>query len=195
VRPEQHFLAMPKTRERSDAATLGAPDAEIDPRFAGRRDPAPAHPVLLDLELGFYTRCEPSRQRTRVGAMDYERDQELDDPDQLDERVGDEFRRWARAVLEQRLPGYRGERDLDSQAAWYTLTPDAQAVIGLVPGFENLYVASGFSGHGFKLAPSIGEGVAQLLRGEPVGAFDAAFFAPQRFTARASSAWGGRFGL
>jgi glycine/D-amino acid oxidase-like deaminating enzyme len=62
----------------------------------------------------------------------------------------------------------------------YTLSPDAQALIGPV-GEPGLFVVGGFSGHGFKLAPSIGEGVAQMLWGEPVSAFDVGFFSPDRF--------------
>jgi glycine/D-amino acid oxidase-like deaminating enzyme len=93
------------------------------------------------------------------------------------------------------MPLYREQPDRGAQAAWYTLTPDAQALIGPCPGFENLFVVSGFSGHGFKLAPSIGEGVAQLLAGEPVGAFDARFFSAARFPGREARAWGGQFGL
>src|SRR6185436_5580837 len=104
------------------------------------------------------------------------------------------FRRWARGALESRLPIYKQQRDVDAQAAWYTLTPDAQALIGPCPGVDNLFVVSGFSGHGFKLAPSIGAGVTQMLFGEPVGAFDANFFAPSRF-AGSRSQWSGRFGL
>jgi glycine/D-amino acid oxidase-like deaminating enzyme len=50
-----------------------------------------------------------------------------------------------------------------------------------VPGLENVFVVAGFSGHGFKLSPSVGLGMAQLLLGDPVTAFDLAFFAPGRF--------------
>ncbi len=39
-------------------------------------------------------------------------------------------------------------------------------IVGEVPGFENLYVAVGFSGHDFKLAPTIGEGLAQTVLGK-----------------------------
>jgi sarcosine oxidase subunit beta len=196
VRPEQHFLAMPPTKRRLDVDALSsAPGADVDPRFARASEPAPAHAVLLDLERDYYTRCEPSLERTRVGAMDYERDLELDDPDALDEHVSDEFRRWARASLAGRMPVYERQRDLEAQAAWYTLTPDAQALIGACPGIANLFVVSGFSGHGFKLAPSIGAGVTQMLLGEPVGAFDAKFFAPTRFTQLEREAGSGRFGL
>lgn len=194
VRPEQHFLAMLPERMRTRPTLSGGMDAEFDPRFAAASEPEPAHPVLLDIEHGYYTRCEPRRERTRVGAMDYERDHVLDDPDTLDEAVSPEFSRWSREALARRLPRYSAQPDAGTLAAWYTLTPDAQALIGRCPGLENALVVSGFSGHGFKLAPSVGEGVAQLLAGEPVGAFEPRFFDPARFAGRAAG-WGGAFGL
>lgn len=195
LRPEQHFLAMPPARGRKALqAAQQPPEAVLDARFGLPEEAAPAHPVLLDLDKGYYTRCEPSLERTRVGALDYERDEVLADPDALDERVSDEFQRWAREQLASRLPVYGEQPDRGAQAAWYTLTPDAQALIGPCPGLDNALVVTGFSGHGFKLAPSIGEGVAQMLAGEPVGAFDAHFFSPSRFAATPVD-WSGRFGL
>jgi glycine/D-amino acid oxidase-like deaminating enzyme len=112
--------------------------------------------------------------------MDYAEDAEIEDPDALDESVSAEFRSWSRARLESRIPAYRDRSDVGALVGMYTLSPDAQALIGPVevPG---LLVVSGFSGHGFKLAPSIGEGVAQMLWGEPVSAFDVEFFSPDRF--------------
>jgi sarcosine oxidase subunit beta len=193
VRPEQHFVAMPRPRAAELQVEQG-PEALLDARFALPAEPAPAHPVLLDLERGFYTRCEPARGRTRVGALSYERDALLERPDELDENVSAPFQSWAREQLAARLPIYGGQPDSGAQAAWYTLTPDSQALIGACPGHENVFVVSGFSGHGFKLAPSIGEGVAQLLCGAPVAAFDAAFFAPTRFRTGAAHA-SGAFGL
>ena len=49
----------------------------------------------------------------------------------------------------------------------YDMTPDRQAIVGPVPGHEGLYVAAGFSGHGFMMAPEIGRGVAAMVTGEP----------------------------
>jgi sarcosine oxidase subunit beta len=45
----------------------------------------------------------------------------------------------------------------------YDMTPDGQPVVDAVA--ENLWVAAGFSGHGFMIAPSIGGLVADLLGG------------------------------
>jgi glycine/D-amino acid oxidase-like deaminating enzyme len=173
VRPENHYLGTTDARAASASAAL--------------------HPVLIDLEHECYARCDPSQARTRTGRVDYDVDEELDDPDALVEEVSDELKRWARAALARRLPPYATRPDAGSIAAWYTLTPDAQALIGPVPGVAGLFVASGFSGHGFKLAPSVGKGLAQMLHGEPVTAFDPAFFDPARF--RGGERWVGRFGL
>jgi glycine/D-amino acid oxidase-like deaminating enzyme len=53
-------------------------------------------------------------------------------------------------------------------AGWtgpYDITPDWNPLVGPLPGTEGLFVAVGFSGHGFKLAPTIGEALAQTVLG------------------------------
>lgn len=44
----------------------------------------------------------------------------------------------------------------------YTMTPDNHFIIDRHPGFDNLIFATGFSGHGFKFAPVIGEILADM---------------------------------
>jgi sarcosine oxidase subunit beta len=54
--------------------------------------------------------------------------------------------------------------------AWCGLeaeSADGVPLIGAVPGVAGLYVAAGFSGHGFQLSPAVGAAVAALLHGEP----------------------------
>lgn len=62
----------------------------------------------------------------------------------------------------------------------YTMTPDNHFVIDRHPGFESLVYATGFSGHGFKFAPVVGEALADLsLRGStglPIGFLSAGRF-------------------
>ncbi len=209
VRPEQHFIAMPSTgaggREESRGDSLAFDDlnatGELDPlarleNETERRRSAlkVAHPVIIDLELGFYSRCVPERESTRVGRIEYDSAAVLEDPDQLDEEVSEEMKRWSREVLAGRMPVYGDLPDVASEAALYTLTPDAQPLLGSIAGMQGLFVASGFSGHGFKLAPAVGEGMSQLILGDPITAFDADFFSPARFAGRTPQ-WGGNFGL
>ena len=60
----------------------------------------------------------------------------------------------------------------------YDTTPDRQAIIGAVD--DGLWVAAGFSGHGFMIAPAVGRMVADAIVGDGV---DAALhvLAPERF--------------
>lgn len=56
------------------------------------------------------------------------------------------------------------------QQAWCGLeaqSADGVPLIGPVPGVAGLYVAAGFSGHGFQLSPAVGAAVAASLHGEP----------------------------
>jgi sarcosine oxidase subunit beta len=49
----------------------------------------------------------------------------------------------------------------------YDVTPDRQAILGPVPGREGVYVAAGFSGHGFMIAPEVGRLLAGAVLGDP----------------------------
>lgn len=61
---------------------------------------------------------------------------------------------------------------------YYDMTPDHQAIVG--PVGDGLWVAAGFSGHGFMMAPAIGRALASSLAGAPLDdRFDA--FSLDRF--------------
>jgi len=66
------------------------------------------------------------------------------------------------------LPGLVGPepattaRLLRSQTCLYTMTPDEHFIIDRHPHFGNVCFAAGFSGHGFKFAPVVGEALADL---------------------------------
>lgn len=49
---------------------------------------------------------------------------------------------------------------------FYDVTPDHQAVIDEIE--DDLWVAAGFSGHGFMMAPAVGRAVAAAVDGEPL---------------------------
>jgi sarcosine oxidase subunit beta len=60
------------------------------------------------------------------------------------------------------------------------LTPDALPVLDKLPGVEGVYLASGFSGHGFGIAPAAGHILSHLILGAvPELAFKS--FALERF--------------
>ncbi len=47
----------------------------------------------------------------------------------------------------------------------YDLSPDADPLVGELPGVPGFYVACGFRGHGFMMAPVVGHHYAAYLRG------------------------------
>lgn len=66
------------------------------------------------------------------------------------------------------LPGLAGpppgdeSRILRVSNCLYTMTPDENFILDRHPDHDNVYFAAGFSGHGFKFAPLIGEIMADL---------------------------------
>ncbi len=83
------------------------------------------------------------------------------DPDRVDRTVTDAEIDVMRDHLRSRVPGLAGPC-LDARVCLYTDSPDEHFVIGPHPGDERVVVAAGFSGHGFKFVPVVGEICAQL---------------------------------
>jgi sarcosine oxidase len=66
------------------------------------------------------------------------------------------------------------------KACMYALTPDQHFAIGRDPGDARVIVAGGFSGHGYKFAPVVGELLAQLAL-DGGTELDIGFLSPARF--------------
>ena len=71
------------------------------------------------------------------------------------------------AEVAHRLPAFAEAGLASSWTGVYDVTPDWNPVLGALPGVEGLFVAYGFSGHGFKLSPIVGRLVAQQVLGLP----------------------------
>ena len=87
----------------------------------------------------------------------------------------------ARTTIGGRMPVYQGQEELGAHSSWVTLTPDERPIAGPIEEIEGLYVVTGFTGNDFQLSPSIGEGMAQMILGQPVSAIDPEFLSPARF--------------
>ncbi|MCW2527759.1 MAG: glycine/D-amino acid oxidase, deaminating [Pseudonocardiales bacterium] len=102
------------------------------------------------------------------------------DPDEIDRVVSDLEEDEMRELLAERIPGIAG-RHVQSKVCMYTLTPDEDFVIDQLPNsYGRVCVAAGFSGHGFKFTPVVGEILADLaLTGET--SYPIEFLAADRF--------------
>jgi sarcosine oxidase subunit beta len=48
-------------------------------------------------------------------------------------------------------------------SGFYDVTPDHQPILGRIPEWDGLWIAAGFSGHGFMLAPAVGRRLADAI--------------------------------
>ncbi|MER7564103.1 N-methyl-L-tryptophan oxidase [Streptomyces sp. NPDC097941] len=98
------------------------------------------------------------------------------DPDELDREIHPEEVEAMRAYLRPRIPALADGRFLTGAACTYTLTPDEHFVLSTHPQHPQVTIACGFSGHGFKFVPVIGEIIADLAvegsTAHPIAAFD-----------------------
>jgi sarcosine oxidase subunit beta len=95
-----------------------------------------------------------------------------------DEVVDESLVEGVRERLAHRYPPAAGAPVERAWAGLYDMTPDAHPIIG--PAGDGVYVAAGFSGHGFMQSPAVGHAVAEELLGlEP--SFDLAPYRLERF--------------
>lgn len=104
----------------------------------------------------------------------------IEDPDILTDNVDLDHINRIEKLISHRVPAFD---QAEYTAGWtgpYDITPDWNPIVGPVPDIDGLYVATGFSGHGFKLAPTIGEALAQSVLGLepriPIDMYDMARF-------------------
>jgi sarcosine oxidase len=95
---------------------------------------------------------------------------EQDRPEHIQRDLVDADVAPVRQFMKQHLP-LLSEAPLTASATCiYTLTPDRHFVVDLHPQHQNVALACGFSGHGFKFAPVIGEMLVEMLAtNEPEG--------------------------
>jgi len=121
----------------------------------------------------------PDRAGTAL-VVAYQPEELLASRDECRHVVDEDYEAAVRAALRVRVPSYADTEWLGGFAGAYDYTPDWNPILGWAPGVEGLYLALGWSGHGFKLAPSVGEVAAAHVLGES-HAIDVESLAPGRF--------------
>lgn len=82
------------------------------------------------------------------------------DPDTAERTVTSETLEEARAYLARRFPALAGAPLVEARVCQYENTSNGDFLIDRHPDFENVWLAGGGSGHGFKHGPALGEYVA-----------------------------------
>ncbi len=83
------------------------------------------------------------------------------DPDIVDRAVSDAEIAEFRGAMEALLPG-SSHQLLWAESCLYAMTPDTDFILDRHPQHDQVVFGCGFSGHGFKFAPVIGEALADL---------------------------------
>ncbi|MDQ6672776.1 MAG: FAD-binding oxidoreductase [Chloroflexota bacterium] len=146
-----------------------------------QRSPAsgPPHTVVSDRIKGSYYRPD-GQELTLIGttapyegqedtAIEVDRSPATEELETLVSRFCARFPGQDQAVLRG---GYTGV---------YDCSADLQPLLGPLAQVPGLHVAVGFSGHGFKLSPVVGELIAEKLLDGHTTLVDIALFSPNRF--------------
>jgi sarcosine oxidase subunit beta len=123
-------------------------------------EPTPEVPVLSDL-AGLQYICREPNGELLVGNSDHAAPEYID-PDNYVNRADEKAIEKNIGKLEHRLPNMPDPRITSSYVGAYDVTPDYNPIIGPSP-VAGLFLATGFSGHGFKISPAVGMLVADLL--------------------------------
>ena len=87
--------------------------------------------------------------------------------------------------LARLVPAVRNTQIEQTFAGVMDLIPDLQPVIGKIPGWDNAFISSGFSGHGYMNGPGACQAMAGLIMEQNAG-IDIGAYRPERLTEKLS---------
>jgi sarcosine oxidase subunit beta len=120
-------------------------------------------PVTSDPHNGSYYRPHPGG--FAVAGRTYPKEMEPCDPDTYNEKARpDEVVTMSDRLL-GRMPSLKGVLPVTGWAGVYSITDDWHPIVGDLPGLNGYFHFIGGSGHGFKIAPPIGEAMADIIAG------------------------------
>ncbi len=123
---------------------------------------ADRHPLFYDFVSQVYTRPEGA-DLTLVGSLDPIELNDRVDPDHYDHGVSYDRTVEMTGHVTHRFPRFETGYFHSGYSGFFDVMPDWHPILDAVPGISGMYMAVGFSGHGFKLAPAVGEMMAELI--------------------------------
>jgi glycine/D-amino acid oxidase-like deaminating enzyme len=150
--------------------------------FQRPRSHAQAHLTGADFVHQTYYRPEGSLL-TLVGSIEAPEAEHKIDPDHYNESADYEFIEDAAQRIRNRYPYMEQALSKGGWSGIYGVTPDWHPIIDEVPSGSGFFVAAGFSGHGFKLGPSVGVMIADMVThaSTPTSGLERSLFRYARF--------------
>lgn len=149
-------------------------------------------PVWADLLTGWYFKPERNTG-VMVGSLADTSD-DVDPDNHATTPTFEEIEEYSAGAL-TRFPIMEEGAAQGGWAGLYDVTPDWQPVIDKIPHVEGFFCAVGMSGHGFKIAPAIGQAVAELVLDGACKSYDLGLFRYSRFEEHRSSRGAYGFGI
>jgi glycine/D-amino acid oxidase-like deaminating enzyme len=119
-------------------------------------------PVYGDFVQGIY--FKPTHgEMIHAGSLAGEEVQDPVDPDAYNEAADGAWLPQVRQRLGRRYPAMHRGFGRGGYGALYGITPDWHPILDRLPHPEGAYCAVGFSGHGFKMSPIVGQLMAELV--------------------------------
>jgi sarcosine oxidase subunit beta len=116
-------------------------------------------PMVISFSFGIYFR--QAKHGSVIGGFG-----DPDEPAGMNQVSSLEFLTTMCRKLTFLMPALRSVKVVRQWAGLYDVTPDAQPILGPVDEVEGFHQASGFSGHGFMIAPMTARLVAQAVLGQ-----------------------------
>ncbi|MGI9148779.1 MAG: NAD(P)/FAD-dependent oxidoreductase [Chloroflexota bacterium] len=157
-----HGMDLPITPLRRQMV-LTTPLPEIPPDF----------PFVIDFATGLYFHPEGAGLLTGMANHD--------ERPGADESVDLEWEQTALEFAVRRMPLLEHAGLARHWAGLYEMTPDAHPLVGRLSPFDNVFVAAGFSGHGFMQGPIIGKLLAEVILDGEARSIDISALRPERF--------------
>jgi sarcosine oxidase subunit beta len=118
--------------------------------------------IYSDFVQGLY--FKPTHgDMVHAGSLAGEEAQSPVDPENYDEAADGAWLPQVRQKLSRRYPAMHRGYGRGGYGALYAITPDWHPIIDRLPGLEGAFCAVGFSGHGFKMSPIVGQLMAELV--------------------------------
>ena len=110
------------------------------------------------------------------------------DPTTMDRVISPESIRIAKEFAAKRFPGLAGAPVSETRVCQYEFSPKGDFLLDRHPGTDNVWLAGGGSGHGFKMGPAVGAELGRLMLdgGSPLAKFSYTSFAAAREAAARS---------
>lgn len=126
------------------------------------------HPVISDLVNLCYSRSDANQPYTRIGNSDpkYHPQFRLEDADDFQGQLFPNITEELHQKLLHRFPILHQGKIVEKYSGIWGITPDYQPIIDALDHVPGFYCAVGFSGHGYKLSPIIGELMSQFVLGK-----------------------------